>query len=85
MTPIGKYIVVTPLNEKIKTASGLLLSGDDVDNLRYKKGTVVKPGTEVSSIKEEDTIYFDKRSGFTMLIGDIPYTIILERDVIVIL
>jgi co-chaperonin GroES (HSP10) len=30
-------------------------------------------------------IYYDKRSGYTMLINDEPYTIISERDVVVVL
>jgi len=85
MNPIGKYIVVEALNEKVKTSSGLLLSGDDVDSMRYKKGRVVKPGTLVDVITTDDVIYFDKRAGFSMIIEDDAYTIITERDVIVIL
>lgn len=51
MKPIGKYIVINEIKEEVKTQSGILLSGDDVDKMRYKKGVVVKPGTEVTKIK----------------------------------
>ena len=75
MKPIGKYIVIETQEEQLKTASGLLLSSEDTNQLRYKKGIVVIEGTDVSVIKSEDTIYYDKRAGFTMLINNKPFTI----------
>jgi len=85
MKPIGKNIIIQTIDEQIKTESGLLLSSEDANQLRYKKGVIVKSGTEVGSIKEGDTIYYDKRSGFSMLINDEQYTIIQEKDVVVVL
>lgn len=85
MKPVGKYIVIKTIEEEVKTSSGLLLSATDVDEFRYRKGSVVKPGTEVNVVKAKDLIYYDKNSGFTMLINDEPYTIIQERDVVIVL
>jgi co-chaperonin GroES (HSP10) len=85
MKPIGKYIVIKSIDEEIKTESGLILSGEDANQLRYKKGKVVEPGTDVSVIKNEDLIYYDKMNGFTMLIKDEQFTVIQERDVVVVL
>lgn len=85
MKPIGKYIVINEIKEEVKTQSGILLSGDDVDKIRYKKGTVVKPGTEVTKINEGDKIYYDTRAGYSMFIEDVQYTIIRENDVVVVL
>ena len=85
MKPVGKYIVIKTIEEEVKTSSGLLLSASDVDEFRYRKGYVVKEGTDVSVVKPKDLIYYDKNSGFTMLIKDEPYTIIQERDVVVVL
>tara|TARA_R100001129_G_C5124458_1_gene191182 strand:+ start:248 stop:505 length:258 start_codon:yes stop_codon:yes gene_type:complete len=85
MKPIGKYIVIKTIEEEIKTKSGLLLSSEDANQLRYKKGVVVKPGSDVSVIKEKDNIYYDKRAGFSLLINEKIYTIIQERDVVVVL
>ena len=53
MKAIGKYIVVKAIEEQITTESGLLLSSEDVKDLRYKKGEVVNSGTEVEAIKED--------------------------------
>ena len=84
MKPIGKNIIIQSIEEEIKTQSGLLLSSEDTNQLRYKKGTVVIQGTDVSVIKAKDTIYYDKRAVFTMLINNEPYTIIQEKDVVVV-
>jgi co-chaperonin GroES (HSP10) len=85
MKPIGKNIIVKNIDEEITTDSGLVLSGKDVDAMRYKKAIVIESGTEVDFIKKDNVIYYDKTHGFTMLIEDKPHTIIQERDVVVVL
>jgi len=85
MQPINKYIIIKTIEEELKTESGLLLSAHDASSFRYKKGEVIKSGTNVDVIKEGDIIYYDKSAGHSMLIEDNPYTIISERDVVVVL
>lgn len=85
MKPIGKNIVIKNIDEEVKTDSGLMLSSKDVDAMRYRKAAVVEPGTEVSFIKKDDVIYYDKSHGFTLFIENKPFTIIQERDVVVVL
>lgn len=85
MKPIGKYIVVKNVDEEIKTKSGLILSGEDASQFRYKKGVVMAPGTDVPNIKAGDEIYYDKGHSFTMIIGEEQCTIIREADVVVVL
>ena len=85
MQAINKYIIIETVTEEIKTSSGLLLSGEDANEFRYKKGVVVNPGTNVDTIKKGDVIYYDKSSGHPMVLNDNKYTIILERDVVVVL
>ena len=85
MKPIGKNIVIKTLEEEIKTKSGLLLSAEDANQLRYKKGEIVKIGTDVTNIEEGKQIYYDKRAGHTMMIYDETFTIIQESDVVIVL
>ena len=85
MKPIGKNLLIKIIEEEIKTSSGLLLSSDDTSQLRYKKGIVIKSGTEVSTIDEGGLIFFDKRAGFTLIINDELFTVIQEKDVVVVL
>ena len=61
------------------------MTSSDTDMLRYKMGRVIKPGTNVECVKDGDEIYYDKNAGFTMMLEGNTYTIILERDVVVVL
>jgi len=85
MKPIGKYIIVKDVQETVTTESGLVLSGEDTNQLRYKRASVVASGTDVNVIEEGDELYYDKAHSFTMLINDIQFTIISERDVVVVI
>ncbi len=85
MRAVNKYIIVETIIEEMKTESGLMLSGDDANDFRYKKALVINPGTNVDTVKEGDTIYYDRSSGHTMILQNKKYTIILERDVVVVL
>ena len=85
MKPIGKYILIKTIEEEIKHSSGLILSAEDANQLRYKKGKVIKPGTDVQGIEVNSEIYYDSRAGYTMVISGETYTIIVERDVVVVL
>lgn len=82
--PIGKNILVKEIVEEI-LVSGIALSEEDKSQLRYKKAQVKKPGSDVSVINEGDLIYFDTRAGYTMFIDNETYTIISEKDVVVVL
>tara|TARA_R100001443_G_scaffold93288_2_gene99857 strand:+ start:1552 stop:1809 length:258 start_codon:yes stop_codon:yes gene_type:complete len=85
MIAIGKNVIIQPIEEEVKTDSGLLLTASDVDEFRYKKAKVIKPGTDVQNIKSEDLIYFDKSAGFSLLLNNTTYTVIAERDIVVVL
>ena len=85
MKAIGKNIVIRPIDEEVKTASGIILSGEDTNQLRYKRGLVITPGTEVNAIQEGDEIYYDKANSYTMIINDEQHSIIQERYVVVVL
>tara|TARA_R100000541_G_scaffold56138_2_gene65381 strand:+ start:2156 stop:2413 length:258 start_codon:yes stop_codon:yes gene_type:complete len=85
MQPIGKYIALKAIEEEMKTKSGILLSAHDANEFRYKKGLIVKPGSDVSLIKENDIVYYDRNAGHTMLLENEQVTIIQERDVVVVL
>lgn len=83
--PIGKYIVISNIEEEIKTDGGLLLSAQDTSEFRYKKAKVIEVGTDVSVIKSGDIVHYDKSHSFTMVIQNHHYTIIQERDVVIVL
>lgn len=85
MKPLGKYVIINQIDEKVKTDFGLIMSGTDTLKMRYKKAEIVKVGTDVSSVNDGDMIYYDKNAGYSMMIGDNTYTVIMERDIIVVI
>ena len=85
MKAVGKYVVITEIKEQITTGSGILLTSDDSNNLRYKKGVVNVPGTDVETVVNGDEIYYDKNSGHSMMHNSEMVTIIMERDIVIVL
>ena len=85
MKAIGKNIVIKSIEEEVKTSSGLVLSGEDTNQLRYKRGIVINSGTEVHAIKSGDEVYYDKANSYMMIINDDHCVIIQERDVVLVL
>ena len=85
MKPINKYLLIQPVTEEIKTDSGLLLSGEDKNQFRYKKANVVETSDLVETIKKGDSIYYDKAQAHEVIIKDASYVVIQERDVVVVL
>jgi co-chaperonin GroES (HSP10) len=85
MKAIGKNIIIKTIDEEVKTSSGLVLSGEDTNQLRYKRGVVINSGTEVNAIKAGDDVYYDKANSYVMIINDEQCVIIQERDVVLVL
>jgi co-chaperonin GroES (HSP10) len=83
--PLGHHILVKTIDEEVKTESGLLMSAEDIKKLRYKAAKVVKPGTEVSVVKEGDSINYDKHAGYTMYIGGESFTMIKQGDISIVI
>ena len=85
MQPIGNYIILSDIIEEQKSASGMILTGESLNDMRYRKGKVIKAGTDVTVIKEDDVIMFDKSNSFSMMLEGNTVTIIQLRDIIVVL
>lgn len=85
MKAIGKNILIKKIEEDVKTESGLLLSANDVSDFRYQKGEVILIGTQVEGVENEDTIYYDARQAYTIVIDGEPVTVINEFAVVVVL
>ncbi len=85
MRPISKFILIEPIEEELKTESGILLTNDEAQRRRYHKGRVHSVGNEVQGIVDNDEIYYDFRNAHTLLIEGKKITVIQERDVVVVL
>ncbi len=85
MKAVGKYIVITDVEDKTKeTKGGLLLSSKQREDIRYRQAKVLEVGTEVVGVKSKDNIYFDRHAGFDIELDDKIYKVIKESDVVII-
>ena len=84
MKPIGKYILIEPAMEEVETESGLLLTVEDHEEFRYRKAVVCAVGTDVTTMKDGDIIYYDNRSGYKVMLHNKKYSVIKEHDVVVV-
>jgi len=86
MKAIGKYIVIKPIREvDVKTKGGLILAESQREDIRYRRATIIEPGTEVNVLKKGDEVYYDKSAGFNIEIKKEEYKVIKEFDVVIIL
>ncbi len=84
MKAIGQHIIITPIKEKpTKTKGGLLLTEEALE-VRYSKAKVITPGSHTVVIKEGDTIYYDKHAGHVVEFEGEMFTVIQERDVVIV-
>lgn len=85
MRVLGKYIVIRPVNDEVVTDSGLILSAEEANiNARYRKAVVHISGDDVN-IESGAAIYYDKSAGHSLMVDGESFTVILERDVVVVL
>jgi co-chaperonin GroES (HSP10) len=86
---LNHHIIYEPLEEEIKTESGLLLSGKDTETLNYSKGRVIvspvdairgENGNKVINVGDE--ILFYKASSFKLWLAEELFAAIPESAVI---
>ena len=86
MKAIGKYIVIDPAKESnTKTKGGLLLTENNREDIRYRKGKVITIGTNVVGVNDGDQIYYDRHAGFGIELEKEQFKVIKEQDVVIVL
>jgi len=86
MKAIGRNLIIKIIKETTtKTKGGLILNEKSREDIRYRKATIVSVGDEVVGVNKEDTIYFDRRAGHGIEIGDEKLHVIKNQDVVVVL
>jgi len=85
MRAINHFIVIDKIDEEVRTDSGLILSGDDVNNMRYGKGAIKTVGDQVTQVSPGDVVYYDKRNSYDVVLENKPVTIIQLKDVVIVL
>lgn len=85
MKVLNKYLIVKKIAEQKQTKSGLLLTGEDANEMRYHKAIVYKVGDSINGINSDDTVLYDKVQSYDIVLDNERMTIIQERDVVCVL
>lgn len=85
MKAVGRYILVKEVQESHKSQGGLLLTSKDTVGMMYRKGSVSSFGDGVTYLKEGDDIYYNKLTTHEVRINDELYTVVQDKDVVVVL
>ncbi len=86
MKAVGRNLVIQKIEENItKSEGGLLLSKNDRSDIRYIEAKVISVGEEISGLKENDSIFYDRHAGHSIEINKNTYQVIKAQDVVVVL
>lgn len=88
ITPLGKRILVQPVEVEEKTASGLYIPPTATEDKKATNGVVLKLGTankDKFHMKEGDTVLFKKYSPEEIVVDNQHYLVVEVDDVIAII
>ena len=84
MQAINDYVIIKPIKEEPKQVRGFILTDNTTDDIRYLKGVIISCGNLTQGIKESDNIYYDKHSGHNILFDNNQYSVIKQRDIVLV-
>ncbi len=86
MKAVGNNIIITPEKVKTdKTKGGLLIIEKDREDIRYRKAQVVSVSDDITTIKKDDTIFYDRHAGHGIEFEKEKFIVIKLQDVVVVL
>jgi len=87
MKAIGRNIIIKKKKEDNvkKTDGGLMLTGTQRVDVRYKEGKVLYCGDDVKGIEEGKTIFYDKNASHRLEVDKEVFYVIRDVDVVVVL
>ncbi len=85
MKAVGRNLIIQKKKEgTTKTKGGLLLAENQREDIRYIEAKVISVGEDVSGLKNNDTIFYDRHAGHKIEFNKQNYHIIKAQDVVVV-
>jgi len=85
MKAIGRNLIIKKIKEgTTKTKGGLLLAENQREDIRYIQALVVSVGDEVSGVKNNDNIFYDRHAGHKIEFDKETYHVIKAQDVVIV-
>ena len=84
MKAVNNFVVIDKIKQEEKKTSGLIMTENTNDDVRYLKGKVISVGNLVEGINEKDTVWYDKHAGHGIEFKDKFYFVIKARDIVLV-
>jgi len=84
MKAVNHYVVIEKIKETEKKSSGLIITEDNDNDLRYLKGKVISAGNLVEVIKQDDIVWYDKHAGHGIEFEEKFYFVIKASDIVLV-
>ena len=84
MKAVSYYLVIDKIKEEPKSTSGFVLTENQNEDVRYLKGTVISVGESIDTLKEGDTVWYDKHAGHGIQYKDKLYFVIKVSDIVLV-
>ena len=84
MKAVNYFVVVEKIKEEPKKVAGLELTEDQNIDVRYLKAKVISAGPQADFLKENDIVYYDRRSGHGVEWKDKLYWVLKISDIVLV-
>lgn len=85
MKVLNKFLLIERIVEQKQSKSGLVLSGDELQDMRYHYGIIHDIGENVHGIFKGEKIMYDRVHSYDVMIDDNRLTVIQEKDIVCVL
>ncbi len=83
MKAVNHYVVVNKIKET-KKSTGLIITEENNDDVRYSKGEVISFGNLVEFVKEGDVVWYDRHAGHGIEFDEKFYFVIKAGDIVLV-
>ena len=84
MKAVNYYLLVEKIKEKPSKIGGIELTEDQNVDVRYLKAKVISAGPQADFLKENDIVYYDRRSGHGIEWKDKLYWVLKIGDIVLV-
>ena len=84
MKAVNYFVVIDKIKQEEKKTSGLIMTENTNDDIRYFKGNVISVGNLVEGINEKDTVWYDKHAGHGIEFKEKFYFVIRASDIVLV-
>ena len=84
MKAVNNFVVIDKIKQEEKKTSGLIMTENTNNDVRYLKGKVISVGNLVEGINEKDTVWYDKHAGHGIEFKDKFYFVIKASDIVLV-